>query len=199
MLLCQQFCFVSQTFQTTTSLDTFIIRDWLKQIVESSAWPSPRKNTYVNISLSNTITKNLEAVNFLLYPKGLFVILKGARQRIKIHEGGGGCYRSLTLVLAFCEGSHISHQYKFSSFLTLYTFPHIPKASGFCEEKFQRFSEKNLWVKNEKSMKNLLIFFLNSYAVPSTRPGLPDLWSIWVRLGSVIESRCRTWVSFRKL
>ena len=148
MLLCQQFCFVSQTFQTTTSLDTFIIRDWLKQIVESSAWPSPRKNTYVNISLSNTITKNLEAVNFLLYPKGLFVILKGARQRIKIHEGGGGCYRSLTLVLAFCEGSHISHQYKFSSFLTLYTFPHIPKA--FVKKSFKDFL-RNIY---EWKMKN---------------------------------------------
>ena len=53
-------------------------------------------------------------------------------------------YSSLTLVLAFCKGSHIFHKNKFSSILTLYIVPHIPKASGICEKKFQRFSLKNL-------------------------------------------------------
>ena len=53
-------------------------------------------------------------------------------------------YSSLTLVLAICEGSHISPKNKFSSFLTLYIVPHIPKASGICEKKFRRFSFKNL-------------------------------------------------------
>ena len=71
-------------------------------------------------------------------------------------------YSSLTLVLAFCEGSHNSPQNKFSSFLTLYIVPHIPKASGICEKKFQRFSLKNLWAKNEKSMKKLSPTFKSS-------------------------------------
>ena len=59
-------------------------------------------------------------------------------------------YSSLTLVLAFCEGSHISSQNKFSSFLTLYIVPHTPKASGICEKKFKDF----LWKIYERKMKN---------------------------------------------
>ena len=65
-----------------------------------------------------------------------------------VHHVAGlskGCvYSSLTLVLAICEGSHNSPQNKFSSFLTLYIAPHIPKASGICEKKFRRFSFRNL-------------------------------------------------------
>ena len=37
------------------------------------------------------------------------------------------------------------------SHLILFIVPHIPKALGICEKKFQRFSLKNLWAKNEKS------------------------------------------------
>ena len=45
-------------------------------------------------------------------------------------------YSSLTLVLAFCEGSHNSPKNKFSSFLTLYIVPHIPRALGICKKNF---------------------------------------------------------------
>ena len=62
-----------------------------------------------------------------------------------------GIYSSLTLVLAFCEGSHNSPKNKFSSYLTLYIVPHIPKASGICEKNFKDF----LWKIYERKMKNL--------------------------------------------
>ena len=55
-----------------------------------------------------------------------------------------------------------SPQNNFSSFLTLHLVPHTPKSSGICEEKNQRFSMKNLWVKNEKSMEKSSPILLNS-------------------------------------
>ena len=45
-------------------------------------------------------------------------------------------YSSLTLVLAFCEGSCESPKNKFSSFMTLHIVTHTPKASGICEKIF---------------------------------------------------------------
>ena len=59
-------------------------------------------------------------------------------------------YRSLTLVLAICEGSDISPKDKFSSYLTLYIVPHILKALGICENNFKDF----LWKIYERKMKN---------------------------------------------
>ena len=55
-------------------------------------------------------------------------------------------YSSLTLVLAICEGSHISPRNKFSSYLTLYIVPHIPKALGICEKNFKDYLWKIYFV-----------------------------------------------------
>ena len=65
-------------------------------------------------------------------------------------------YSSLTLVQAFCEGSHISLP---SSFLTLYKVPHTPKASGICEKKIIDFLRKIYECKMKNPWKTCRPFF----------------------------------------
>ena len=60
-------------------------------------------------------------------------------------------YSSLTLVLAFCEGSHNSPRNKFSSFFTLDIDPHTPRHQAFVKKNFKDF----LWKIYERKMENL--------------------------------------------
>ena len=113
-------------------------------------------------------------------------------------------YSSLTLVLAICEGSHISPKNKFSSYLTLYIVPHIPKALGICEKKFQRFSLKNLWAKTEKSMKKLspivfeFIRLMASKTTASTSPLTSFLrfWKHCTIARNICDSLCYFFIRF---
>ena len=71
-------------------------------------------------------------------------------------------YSSLTLVLAFCEGSHISPKNKFSSFFTLYIVPHIsPRHKAFAKKISKIFFEKFMskkWKIYEKLVTHFIEF-----------------------------------------
>ena len=63
--------------------------------------------------------------------------------------------------LANSEGRNISLKNKLFAFLTPYLLSYTPKAFPICKINFHRFSLKNLWVKNEKSMKKSSPILLN--------------------------------------
>ena len=59
-------------------------------------------------------------------------------------------YSRLTLVVTFWEASHISFNKTFSHFFSLYIVSHTPGGFPICENKFRRFSFRNLWTSKWK-------------------------------------------------
>ena len=56
-------------------------------------------------------------------------------------------------------GSDYCSKNYFFSLVTFYIGPHTPSAAPMGKDKFQRFFWKNLWIKNEKSIKKLSHIF----------------------------------------